>query len=141
MLVPYSKAQSAIGFRSRPILSLNLNLCGLPKSSLIDGQITHLSIEQPIEIIAHHPTAPVIILSEHECRIFTPEWKEHIQLCEDTLDLHGLIGSIGMLQSILKIQDISFKLLFHSQSFAFSFRFRLQSSLHAFHGFTEVPSG
>ena len=100
MLVPYSKAQSAIGFRSRPILSLNLNLCGLPKSSLIDGQITHLSIEQPIEIIAHHPTAPVIILSEHECRIFTPEWKEHIQLCEDTLDLHGLIGSIGMLTKI-----------------------------------------
>ena len=100
MLVPYSKAQSAIGFRSRPIHSLNLDLCGLPKSSLIDGQITHLPIEQPIEIIAHHPTAPVIVLSEHECSVFTPDWSEHIQLCEDTLDLHGLIGSIGMLAKI-----------------------------------------
>ena len=100
MLVPYSKAQSAIAFRSRPIHKLNLNLHGLPKSSLIDGQINHLPIEQPIEISAHHPTAQVIVISEHECSIFTPEWKEHIKLCEDILDLHGLIKSIDMVAKI-----------------------------------------
>merc|ERR1711922_30719 len=48
------------------------------------------------------------------------------------------IGSIGMLQSSVKLNNISFQFLLHAQSFSFSLGFSFKGSLHAINSLLEV---
>merc|ERR1712227_238816 len=61
----------------------------------------------------------------------------------DNLDLSLAlsIGSVGVLQSSVKVQNISFKLLLHSQSLNLALGLSLQSHLHTLKSFTIVLFG
>merc|ERR1719512_419608 len=51
------------------------------------------------------------------------------------------IGSIGMLKCSVKVQNISFQLLLHSNSLRFSLGLTFNGSLHVFNSFVHVLSG
>ena len=94
MLVPYYTAQCATGFKSKPIHNLNLNLNRLPNSSLIDGQILNLPVENQIGIEISHCMFQLIVFNEFECRIYYPNQSTSLKLCEDFLELVDLLHCI-----------------------------------------------